>query len=96
MAVAHLEHLSPCWLEAGLLTRAQHKSPAGTRSMRGCAVQGPRRSISQQAIDRRMDSAQDVHPGQLGRPNVPRTVLSGFDRPLPVIYSAQPSEAAVT
>ena len=59
-------------------------------------MQGPRRSMSQQAIDRRMDSAQDVHPGQPGRLGIPRSVLSGFDRPLPVIYSAQPSEAAVS
>ncbi len=46
--------------------------------------------MSQQAIDRRMDSAQDVHPGQ------PRSIISGFNRPLSVIYSAQPSEAAVS
>lgn len=59
-------------------------------------MQGPRRSTSRQAIDRRMDSAQDVHPGQAGRPAIPRSVLSGFRQPLPVIYSAQPSEAAVT
>ncbi len=43
-----------------------------------------------------MDSAQDVHPGQLGRPGIPRSMISGFNQPLPVIYSAQPSEAAVS
>ncbi len=59
-------------------------------------MQGPRRSMSQQAINQRMDSAQDVVPGQLRRPAIPRSVLTGFEPPLPVIYSAQPSEAAVS
>ena len=69
-----------------------------------CAVQPTalqRRSMSQQVIDRRMDSAADDAPrmgAALGR-GIPRSALVGFDSaltgPLPVIYSAQPSEAAV-
>ena len=59
-------------------------------------MQGPRRSMSQQALNQRMDSAQDVQPGQPRRPGIPRSVIAGFDRPLSVIYSAQPSEAAVS
>jgi hypothetical protein len=61
----------------------------------------PRHSMLQQAIDRRMDSAADgtLRMGAAQGQNFPCSTLVGFDSalagPLPVIYSAQPSEAAV-
>ena len=60
------------------------------------AVQLPRRSMSQQGIDRRLDSAGDAVLGPARRQGISRTALAGFDSALPVIYSAQASEAAVS
>ena len=60
------------------------------------AVQVPRRSLSQQGIDRRLDSAGDTLLGPARRQGISRTSLAGFDSALPVIYSAQASEAAVS
>ena len=76
---------------------------SGTDQDELCAVQPPalpRRSMSQQVIDRRMDSAADApRIGAARGRGIPRSALVGFDSalagPLPVIYSAQPSEAAV-
>ena len=56
----------------------------------------PRRSLSQQGIERRLDSAGDTVLGPARRQGISRTALAGFDSALPVIYSAQASEAAVS
>ena len=53
------------------------------------AAQVPRRSLSQQGIDRRLDSAGDTVLGPARRQGISRTALAGFDSALPVIYSAQ-------
>ena len=60
------------------------------------AAQVPRRSLSQQGIERRLDSAGDTVLGPARRQGISRTALAGFDSALPVIYSAQASEAAVS
>ena len=60
------------------------------------AAQVPRRSLSQQGIDRRLDSAGDTVLGPARRQGISRNALAGFDSALPVIYSAQASEAAVS
>ncbi len=58
-------------------------------------MQTHQRGTSQQSVDQRMDSAQDVSRGA-PRYGIPRSALVGFVSALPVIHSLPPSETAVS